>query len=169
MFMIQSMKFPLAKHTIFTSIVLLISGLLIAQSCYLLFRGAVKHFAQEQYLGVQRYSSNKHQQLNLAKYELFGSYIPSASSHNIPNTMLNLTLVGVLKSSNPRDSQALIRIGTGDDKLYFINDTLPGGAILMRVLDNAIFIKHDGKIEKLTLPKDQLNTSATETPLKFEE
>lgn len=102
-------------------------------------------------------------------YPLFGEYIPNLKEgQEVPNTLLNLSLVGILKASNPQDSQALIKVGSQDEKLYVINDQLPGGAVLVKVLDDAILLKRNGQIEKLTLPKSELNINANYPPLDME-
>lgn len=122
----------------------------------------------------QKFIANKPAQMarqKLDHFPLFGDYIPSSAQNSaeIPKTMLNLELIGILKASMPQNSQALIRVADNEEKLYFINDPLPGGAVLIRVLDNAILLKRNGKIERLTLPKEALDTNATDAPpLQFE-
>ena len=107
---------------------------------------------------------------NLNKYPLFGDYISNINDGTkIPDTVLNLTLIGILKSSIAKDSQALIKVGNNDEKLYLINESLPGGATLVRILDSEVFLKRNGQIERLTLPKDQLDQKGFQEPLKFED
>jgi general secretion pathway protein C len=101
---------------------------------------------------------------------LFGEFIPSLKDPNaIPNTLLNLSLIGIIKASDAKNSQALISVSQQEEKLYSIGDNLPGGAKLIRILDDAILLKHDDKIEKLSLPKDPLNFDDHEPPLQLNE
>ncbi len=107
--------------------------------------------------------NRSHQQAPLSRYPLFGETIGS-NNNSIEATPLNLTLIGVLNASDAKDSQAIIKIDEDDEeKLYFINDHINSNTLLWRVLDNAILLKRNGIIERLSLPKDSLNTNASQT------
>jgi general secretion pathway protein C len=110
----------------------------------------------------------KQAHVKLTKYPLFGDYLAIQQTQDIPNTMLNLSLVGILKATDPNDSQAWIKVGSSDEKLYYLKDSLPGGAQLIRILDDAVLLRRNGQIERLSLPKNTLNTDAHEAPLQFE-
>lgn len=103
----------------------------------------------------------------LSHYPLFGNHIPLLlTDKNIPSTLLNFSLMGILKASNPIDSQALIKVGDEIEQLYFVNDSLPNDIVLYQILNNAVLLKRDNKIEKLSLPKETLNTKNNETELE---
>ena len=92
----------------------------------------------------------------LENYPLFGESNES-SSETINDTSLDLTLVGILNASDKNDSQALIKIDGNAEKLYSINDKLNENTVLWRILNKAVLLKRNGKIEKLSLPKSNLN------------
>ena len=99
----------------------------------------------------------------LYSYPLFGEHLKNTlDSKNIPTTLLNLKLIGILKASKPQDSQAFIKVGDSDEQLYFINDEVSENTRLLRILENAVLLKRNGKIERLSLPKENLNTKDTE-------
>ncbi len=120
---------------------------------------------------VKKFTENRNSSKQALKQSpLFGEYISNINDKTkIPNTLLNLTLVGILKSSIAKDSQALIKVGSNDEKLYFINESLPGGATLIRILNQEVLLKLNGQIERLSLPKEELNLKSYQDPLKFED
>ena len=99
---------------------------------------------------------------SLTTYPLFGEHLKNAmDGKNIPNTLLNLTLIGILKASKPEESQAFIKVGETEEQLYLINDPLSEDTQLIRILDNAVLLKRNGKIERLSLPKEELDMTDT--------
>ena len=159
------------KQTAILGASLLISGLLIACSMPILFNLGGLQQQDDATIPAKMLAtkSPKIHPNSLTKYPIFGDYIIVEDTNDIPNTLLNISLVGTMLSSNPNDSSALIKVGAADEKLYFIQDKLPGGATLIRVLENAILIRRNNQIEQLSLPKDKLNTNAIEPPVHFEE
>jgi len=110
----------------------------------------------------QRVLSNKQSNLNtvhqanhdIASFELFGSANEPpknvvVETQNLPKTQLNLTLTGVMVSSDETKAGALIQ---GPDKQtlnYKINDELPGGATLKQVLNDRVVVDRSGRLENL--------------------
>lgn len=98
---------------------------------------------------------------------LFGEYIPKQLSDvNIKRSMLNLHVVGILFSSKKSDSQVIIRASNGDEQAFKIGDTIPGGAVLKQITADGVLVKHDGVLESLSLPKNELIFDAPPKPLK---
>lgn len=92
----------------------------------------------------------------LSNYPLFGQAAESIQV-GISDTPLNLKLIGILEASDIKESQAWISIEDAKEKLYFVNDKINENTVLWRVLKNAVLLKRNGKIEKLSLPKLPLN------------
>lgn len=107
--------------------------------------------------------------ISLKAYSLFGNYEPEMNEEKIPQTLLNVKLLGILQASNSADSQALIQVGEEDEKVYQIGNALPGGAELLKILDDTVLIKYRGHIEKLMLPHDPLDTTQHEKQLHIED
>lgn len=101
-------------------------------------------------------------------YPLFGDYVPKDSEkRNIPNTLLNLKLVGILKASNTSQSQAIIQIVGGEEKVYSVHSLLPGEAKIIKILDDYVLLSRQGKLERLTLTHPKLSSHQRPKPLEF--
>lgn len=103
---------------------------------------------------------------DLADWHLFG--LPPEledSGKPLPKTTLQLSLQGVMHATNPKNSQAIIADSSGKAKVYVMGDDLPGGATLDEVLTHSVVLKHNGKREELSLPKQALNFSSPGKPL----
>jgi general secretion pathway protein C len=90
---------------------------------------------------------------------LFG--MPSASpdagalnADNAPETQLALQLRGVVAAADDRFAHAIVADSAGLEKVYFLKDTLPGGAVLARIQPDRILLSRGGIVEALLLPKD---------------
>lgn len=100
---------------------------------------------------------------------LFGTYVPDGlNDATVKKSMLDVTLVGILFADNPENSQVIIRSASGDEKTYNINDKIPGGAVIQRIIAGGILVEHDGSLESLSLPKDDLTFEPIPKPLKEE-
>lgn len=101
---------------------------------------------------------------SLSSYPVFGQHLND--NNHIPTTLLNLKLIGILTASDPKDSQALIKVGDNEEMLFQIDDEISDRTILSRVLKDAVLLKRNGKIERLSLPKMPLNTQDQEKDLE---
>lgn len=72
---------------------------------------------------------------------------------NAPDTSLNLQLRGAIAAGDSRFSHAIIADSGGTEKVYFVNDPLPGGATLQRVEADRVLLRRGGAVEVLRLPK----------------
>ncbi|KTC88483.1 type II secretion system protein N [Legionella cincinnatiensis] len=95
---------------------------------------------------------------------LFGVYVSNNLS-SIKKSMLNVTLVGILFANKINDSQVIIRSANGDEKTYKIGDTVPGGAVIKRIMATGILVDRRGTLESLSLPKNELLFEPTAKPL----
>ncbi|MGB0361107.1 MAG: type II secretion system protein N, partial [Endozoicomonas sp.] len=94
------------------------------------------------------------------KYEdfelIFGFSEQQASQvtnqRDIPTTRLSLTLRGIIANPENSEYDSAIIQSANQDKLYFLGDALPGGAILNRVYADYVVIKRGSQLEKLYFP-----------------
>jgi general secretion pathway protein C len=70
-----------------------------------------------------------------------------------PDTSLNLKLRGAIAADDPAYAHAIIADGKGNDNVYFINDKLPGGAVLQEIQVDRVILNRAGRLEALRLPK----------------
>lgn len=102
----------------------------------------------------------------LFKEALFGTYVPvNLGDADIKQSQLDVELVGIMYADKERDSQVIIRSAGGDEQFYMIGDTLPGGAIIKRITRQGIVVLHNGSLESLSLPKNELIFDAPAKPL----
>jgi general secretion pathway protein C len=98
---------------------------------------------------------------------LFGDYIPATlSDKEIKKSMLDAEVVGILYSSKAENSQVIIRTAGGQEKIYSIGDSLPGGAVIRRISETGVVVLRNGSLESLSLQKNELIFDAPAKPLK---
>lgn len=94
---------------------------------------------------------------DISKFHLFGVF--EDSLRDLPETRLQLILEGtVVNTDNSQLSYAIISSPNEPTKIYKIGQTLPGGAILRRILKDQVIIDDDGSLESLRLPLPPLIT-----------
>ncbi len=94
----------------------------------------------------------------ISHWHLFGAYDPGKLDlKGVPDTSLNLTLVGLIAATPSSASQAIIAISDAQQKVYRKGDTLPGGAKLYKILSDRVILSREGRYEALKLPEQQLN------------
>lgn len=97
---------------------------------------------------------------------LFGDYVPvDLNEADIKQSMLNVELVGILLADNMEDSQVIIRDAGGEEHNYRIGDPISGGAVIKRIMVDAVVVEHDGSLERLNLIKDELTFEPAAKPL----
>jgi general secretion pathway protein C len=100
------------------------------------------------------------------KASLFGVYMPNdLNGDNVKESLLNVTIVGILYDETPENSQVIIRSSSGEEKTYVIGDKIPGGAVIKRIIPNGVLVERDGTLESLSLPKSELNFEPVAKPL----
>ncbi|KTD51606.1 general secretion pathway protein C [Legionella quinlivanii] len=100
------------------------------------------------------------------KAALFGVYVPvNLSGQDIKESMLDLEIVGIMYSPEKNASQVLIRSAGGQERLYVIGDSLPGGATIKSINEQDIVVLHNGALESIKLPKNQLHFDGPVKPL----
>jgi len=70
-----------------------------------------------------------------------------------PETQLNLQLRGAIAAADERFAHAIIADGSGNEKVYFLKDSVPGGAVLQQVQADRVILSRGGALEALILPR----------------
>lgn len=107
----------------------------------------------------------------IASWHLFGharSVAASAGPTIAPETKLNLLLRGVLASADSANAEAIIAAGAkAAEKIYRIDESIPGGAILREIYADRVILEYRGRVETLTLLRKKL--SSEELKIRVEE
>lgn len=100
---------------------------------------------------------------------LFGVYVPNdLSESSVKKSMLDVTLVGILFADNINDSQVIIHSAGGVERTYKLGDSIPGDAVIKRIMANGVLVERQGNLESLSLPKNELTFEPVAKPLKEE-
>ncbi len=104
---------------------------------------------------------------SLLHSSLFGVYVSNdLNSENVKKSMLNITLVGILLGNTSENSQVIIRSANGEEKNYKVNDKIPGGALVKKIMAGGILVEHNGTLESVSLPKNELIFEPLAKPLR---
>jgi general secretion pathway protein C len=101
----------------------------------------------------------------ISRKHLFGtSVVSKARIVDAPPSKLNLKLRGIF-STDDDTGAVIIADGSGQEDVYQIDDSLPGGARLVSIHTNYVIIERNQQMEKLVLPEDpSAFTLSNETP-----
>lgn len=97
---------------------------------------------------------------SISSARLWGTPPVVAAPSVTQDTRLPLSLRGVLSG----EGLAMIEASSSGTKVYRTGDSLPGGAILKDVLIDHVLIERAGLIERLALPRQNLNPQAMPNP-----
>ena len=79
----------------------------------------------------------------------------------LPKTRLKLILKGAFTSTENQKARALIAESRrGKGKLYYIDDRLPGGAVLHEVFEESVTLERGGRLETLDFPRSVNDTNS---------
>lgn len=73
---------------------------------------------------------------------------------NAPDTSLSLQLRGAIAADDPRFAHAIIADGNGNEQVYFVNSSLPGGATVQQIQADRVILARSGQLEILRLPRE---------------
>lgn len=79
---------------------------------------------------------------------------PEPDPVEVPETRLNLSLRGVIAGDDPGRGVAIIADNRGDEKLFRVEQRLPGGATLHAIHYDQVIINRNGRLETLRLPRE---------------
>lgn len=71
-----------------------------------------------------------------------------------PDTRLNLKLRATVAATDQTVAHAIIADNAGKEKVYFVRDSIPGGATLHRVHADRVILNRGGVLEALRLPRE---------------
>lgn len=96
----------------------------------------------------------------IAKAHLFGNAMQTSApavvetAEDAPDTRLNLKLRATVVAIDQNLAHAIIADGAGKEEVYFIADSVPGGATLQRIEVDRVLLNRGGVIEALRLPRE---------------
>lgn len=73
---------------------------------------------------------------------------------NAPDTSLSLQLRGAIAAGDSRYAHAIIADANGNEKVYFVNGSVPGGATVQQIQADRVILARAGQLEVLRLPRD---------------
>ena len=105
---------------------------------------------------------------NIVSAHLFGEagaepLEPQGNVIDAPETRLNLKLRGTIAAGDEKYAHAIIGDGKGEDGVYFIKDSVPGGAVLHEIYPDRVILNRAGALETLRLPRIS-EATASPTP-----
>jgi len=146
---------PLIAKIIFFSLLILMSGQFLI-NFFSLFSHKSTDIPLQAVMGKKMIVSKNTLSIALQN-PLFGDYVPkNLNDADIKQSMLNLTVVGVMFAPHEEDSLVMLRAAAGREQTYHVGDVVPGGAVIKRVLPDGVLVGRDGSLESLSLPKKQL-------------
>ena len=84
------------------------------------------------------------------------------NAEDAPPTNLNLELKGTIVAKGQEETVAIIAEANGSEKIYRVDDAVPGGATLHAVYTDRVLFRRAGKLETLSLPRaDQTKANKT--------
>jgi general secretion pathway protein C len=105
----------------------------------------------------------------ILKMPLFGEFLPEdLAGVELKNSTLHLKLLGVLFSEDEQKSAVIIELSGGEQRIYHVGDTLPGGAVVQRINPDEIYVSRNGGVEYLFLPEKGINLNTPQPGITFE-
>ncbi|WP_395374733.1 type II secretion system protein N [Marinicella sp. W31] len=99
----------------------------------------------------------------ISTYHLLGAAVqsaPIAALGSSSETRLNLSVTGLLASTDPNLGTAYISNNQGEEEKFAVGDTVFGMASLSAVYTDHVLLLHNSKQEKLSLQKDKIQTTS---------
>lgn len=99
-------------------------------------------------------------QTSVSQWSLFGKVevAPVAEVEQeivVPETRLNLTLLGVIASSTKATAKAIISDPSGNEDYYSVGMPVPGGATVEEIHPDHVMLRRNNRLEVLRLPQDE--------------
>lgn len=98
---------------------------------------------------------------------LFGVYVPQGA--DIAASKLSYVVVGIMYAKDERYSQVVLRNEVGFDVIYHQNEFLKSGVQLKSIQPDGVIILNQGRLERLSLPKNDLRFDPPPAPLLMKE
>lgn len=89
--------------------------------------------------------------------DFFGTYIPIELQNNeIKQSLLNLEIVGIIFSELENESEVIIKLENGKNKIFKTGQFLHSGIQINQIMPENIIVKRNGILESLSFPKQDL-------------
>ncbi|WP_298624054.1 type II secretion system protein N [uncultured Legionella sp.] len=167
-FDIHHLVSPRYAKWIIISLISLFSVLILFEYTSLFFPGNQQSSSSDIVINSQ--GEAKQDSFNaILNTSLFGVYVPdNLNEDSVKKSMLDVTLVGILLADDMEESQVIIRSSSGEEKTYKLDDKIPGGAVIKRIMAGGVLVERNGNLESLSLPKNDLTFEPVAKPLKEE-
>lgn len=105
---------------------------------------------------------------DLSNWHLFGVY--ASDVKNLPSAQINLSLNGILYSTDPNQSRAFLSIPGQMTKAYKLGDTITGTDIVIKeILPRGVILIQSGQLLNLSLPEPALNMAPPPSSGRFQQ
>ncbi|MDX2345874.1 MAG: type II secretion system protein N [Legionella sp.] len=127
-----------------------------------------KTTASHEAVPLNKSSMHKNIKMPLAiNIQLFGDNLSDdADSTDVKRSALNISVVGILFASDEKKSHAMLALPDETVQLFRVGDKVPGGAVIKKITPEKILLLHDGALESLSLPENELFFSPPAAVLK---
>lgn len=104
----------------------------------------------------------------MLKANLFGDYVPAdVGRFPVKQSTINAKVVGILYvADDEKKSEVMLELTGHHVKSFHLEDTIPGDAVIKRITADDILVMHHGTMERLSLPKNEVNFSPPSPILK---
>ncbi|MGH8494634.1 MAG: type II secretion system protein GspC [Gammaproteobacteria bacterium] len=108
----------------------------------------------------------------IVEAHFFGKAEPKANVietplENVPESNAALSLRGTIAADDPAQAIAIIADSSGGEKVYKIDDALPGGFSLHAVKPDRVILNRGGQLEALLLPREaDVSAAAGRQPVR---
>lgn len=100
---------------------------------------------------------------------LFGEYVPkNLNAADVQESMINFKVVGILYAEREEDSEVILQKPSGQEHFYHVGDKLPDDSLIKRITTEGVLILREGKLERLSLPKEGLQFDTVTKPIVLE-
>ncbi len=100
---------------------------------------------------------------------LFGDYVPpNLDAAGVSESMLNLKVVGIIFAVDEKDSEVLLQKPDGQEQFFRVSDKLTDGSEIKRITTEGVLVLRNGKLERLSLPKEDVPFENPAQPIRFE-
>ncbi len=99
-------------------------------------------------------------QTSVSQWSLFGKVevapvVEVEQPVEVPETRLNLTLLGVIASTSKSTAKAIISDPSGTEDYYSVGMPVPGGATVDEIFADHVMLRRNNRLEVLRLPQDE--------------
>ncbi len=143
-------------------ILYLFSGIFISITAYHIYTLLQLRQQIQSLLEHNAHAITIHSTPTLSQMHLFGT---STNLTNLPLSNIPLTLQGISYVGDNKLNTAIITsTNTNTAKTYHQGDTIPYGATIIAILPNQVNIKHNGQMERMIIPQQNIQETQNVPP-----